>query len=150
EFPLYSNSAYQATGDPAVAFDAAGHAYYATLGFRFVGPTSAQNPDVLVSDSGDGGKTWRNRLVATGSGNFGSIGDLLDKEYVAAWGNGNAIVTYGNFRTMPHEESARIYSTVTHDGGATWSRPQVISGDLDEAFVSIPTVAADGRIYVAF
>src|SRR4029077_8502931 len=28
--------------------------------------------------------------------------------------------------------------------------PQVISGDLDEAFVSVPTVAADGRIYVAF
>jgi hypothetical protein len=27
EYPLYSNSAYQATGDPAVAFDAAGHAY---------------------------------------------------------------------------------------------------------------------------
>ena len=44
EFPIQSNSAYQATGDPSVAFDATGHAYYATLGFRFVGPTSASNP----------------------------------------------------------------------------------------------------------
>jgi hypothetical protein len=26
----------------------------------------------------------------------------------------------------------------------------VISGDLDQAFVSVPTVAADGRVYVAF
>src|SRR5204863_7359356 len=48
EYPITFNSKYQATGDPAVAFDAAGHAYYATLGFRFVGPTSGLNPDVLV------------------------------------------------------------------------------------------------------
>ena len=60
-YPIYSNSAYQATGDPALAFDAAGHAYYGTLGFRFVGPANATNPDVLVSNSGDGGKTWNSR-----------------------------------------------------------------------------------------
>lgn len=74
EFPLYSTSAYQATGDPAVAFDASGHAYYATLGFRFVGPFNAQNPDVLVANSGDGARrgafagshravAWRRVLV---------------------------------------------------------------------------------------
>jgi len=39
-----SNSAYRGTGDPAIAFDADGHAYYATLGFRFVGPANATNP----------------------------------------------------------------------------------------------------------
>jgi hypothetical protein len=152
EYPLYSNSAYQATGDPAVAFDATGHAYYATLGFRFVGPTNAQNPDVLVANSGDKGKTWNVVRVGHGSGNFGSVGDLLDKEYVAAWGNGNAIVTFGDFRLAQKGSfvSAKIYSVVTHDGGKTWTKPTVISGDLDEAFVSVPTVAADGRIYVAF
>ena len=32
----------------------------------------------------------------------------------------------------------------------TGRTPRVISGSLDEAFVSVPTVAADGRIYVAF
>ena len=89
-FPLYSNSAYQGTGDPAVAFDATGHAYYATLGFRFVGPANATNPDVLVANSGDKGRTWSVSRVAAGSGNSTSVGDLLDKEYVAAWGNGNA------------------------------------------------------------
>ena len=45
--------------------------------------------------------------------------------------------------------NARIYSCVTHDSGATWSTPTIISGTLDQAFVSVPTVAADGRIYVA-
>jgi len=152
EYPLYSNSAYQATGDPSVAFDATGHAYYATLGFRFVGPFNATNPDVLVANSGDGGKTWSVKRVSAGSGVETSVGGLLDKEYIAAWGAGNAIVTYGDFRLGIKGSfiSARIYSSVTHDYGKTWSAPHVISGNLDEAFVSVPTVAADGRIYVAF
>jgi hypothetical protein len=151
-YPIVFNSAYQATGDPSVAFDASGHAYYATLGFRFVGPANAQNPDVLVANSGDGGKTWSSVRVAAGSGNFGSVGDLLDKEYIAAWGNGNAIVTFGDFPLAQKGSFtvARIFSSVTHDHGATWSTPRVISGDLDQAFVSVPTVAADGRIYAAF
>jgi hypothetical protein len=152
EYPIFFDSAYQGTGDPALAFDASGHAYYGTLGFRFVGPNNATNPDVIVGNSADGGKTWTSVRVAAGSGNEGSVGDLLDKEYVAAWGNGNAIVTFGDFRLGNKGSfvSAKILSSVTHDGGATWSTPRVISGALDEAFVSVPTVAADGRIYVAF
>jgi hypothetical protein len=152
EYPLNSNSAYQASGDPSVAFDDSGHAYYGTLGFRFVGPVNAQNPDVLVANSGDGGKSWTVSRIAQGSGVETSVGDLLDKEYVAAWGHGNAIVTFGDFRLGQRGSfvSARIYASVTHDAGKTWSKPRVISGDLDEAFVSVPTVAADGRIYVAF
>jgi hypothetical protein len=151
-FPLFSSSTYQGTGDPAVAFDASGHAYYGTLGFRFVGPFSATNPDVLVSNSGDKGKTWSVVRVASGSGTETSVGDLLDKEYVAAWGHGNAIVTYGDFRLGQKGGfiSARIFSSVTHDGGNSWSTPVVISGTLDEAFVSTPVVAADGRIFVSF
>jgi hypothetical protein len=152
EYPLNANSAYQATGDPAVAFDASGHAYYATLGFRFVGPTNALSPDVLVFNSGDGGRHWTQSRIATGSGNFGSPGELLDKEYVAAWGNGNAVVTFGDFHDVQKGAtvSARIFASVTHDFGATWSTPRVISGDLDQAFVSVPTVTSTGRIFVAF
>jgi hypothetical protein len=150
-YPLFSSSTYQATGDPAVAFDGSGHAYYATLGFRFVGATNAQSPDVLVSNSGDKGKTWNVVKVAAGSGVFTSVGDVLDKEYIAAWGNGNAIVTYGDFRQAQKGSfvSAKIYSSVTHDGGNTWTAPVIISGALDEAFVSVPVVAGN-RIFVAF
>lgn len=152
EYPLNSNSAYQASGDPSVAFDAAGNAYYGTLGFRFVGPVNAQNPDVLVGSSSDGGRTWSTSRIAQGSGVETSVGDLLDKEYVAAWGNGNAIVTFGDFRLAQKGSfvSARIYASVTHNAGKTWSTPQVISGSLDEAFVSVPTVTSDGRIFVSF
>src|SRR4051794_26811433 len=152
EYPIRSNSSYQATGDPAVAFDGSGHAYYATLGFRFAGPVNGVNPDVVVANSGDGGKTWESVRIASGSGSFGSVGDLLDKEYIAAWGAGNAIVTFGDFRLLQKGvlSTGRIYASVTHDFGHTWTKPVVISGSLDQAFVSVPTVAADGRIYVAF
>jgi hypothetical protein len=152
EYPVYSSSTYQATGDPSVAFDASGHAYYATLGFRFVGPFNATNPDVLVANSGDGGKTWSVTRVAAGSGVATSVGDFLDKEYVTAWGHGNAIVTFGDFRQAQKGAvvSARIYDSVTHDYGKTWSHPTLISGDLDQSFASVPTVTSDGRIFVAF
>jgi hypothetical protein len=152
EYPVDANSAYQATGDPAVAFDASGTAYYSTLGFRFVGPTNAQSPDVLVHASHDGGKTWNTVVIARGSGNFGSVGELLDKEYVAAWGNGNAIVTFGDFHNMQKgvTASTTIFASVTHDGGATWSKPTPISGDLGQGFVSTPTVTSNGRVFVSF
>jgi hypothetical protein len=150
-YPIFSNSTYQGTGDPALAFDAAGNAYYGTLGFRFVGPANATNPDVLVSTSQDKGKTWATHRVAAGSGNEGSVGDLLDKEYVAAWGNGNAIVTYGDFRLGANGSfvSGRIFASVTHDAGLTWSAPTLISGTLDQAFVSVPVFSGD-TVYVAF
>jgi hypothetical protein len=152
EYPLYSSTTYQATGDPALAFDASGHAYYATLGFRFVSSANETTPDVLVANSGDGGKTWNVSRIASGSGVATSPGAFLDKEYVTAWGNGNALVTYGNFTDVQKgvTESAHIYSSVTHDFGKSWSAPVVISGSLDEAFVSTPVVAADGSIYVSF
>src|SRR4029453_8394870 len=40
ENPTESNSAYQATGDPAVAFDASGHAFYSTLRSRSPSPVT--------------------------------------------------------------------------------------------------------------
>ncbi len=152
EYPLYSNFAYQGTGDPAIAFDADGHAYYATLGFRFVGPANATNPDVLVGSSGDKGKTWKVSVVGHGSGTETSVGDLLDKEYIAAWGHGNAIVTFGDFRLAQKGAyvSGKIHAVVTHDSGKTWTAPTVISGSLHDAFVSTPVVTADGRIFVSF
>jgi hypothetical protein len=159
-------ASYVATGDPAVAFDASGNAYLATLGFLFSqGKGGSVNPDVLVEHSSDGGKTWSEpSRVASGSGNFGSVGTFNDKEYIAAWGNGNAIVTWTVFNDgqKGNTINSTINDVVTHDGGQTWTKGTEISGSAafcpgaqggtacDQSTGSVPTVATDGSIYVAF
>ncbi len=169
DYPI-TTPQYSATGDPAVAFDASGTAYLATLGFLFSegrSPTETA-PDVIVSHSSDGGKTWVGPVrVATGTGSLGSVSTFNDKEYIAAWGSGNAIVTWTVFNDGIHGNTINspIFDVVTHDGGKTWTSPTEISGSAsfcigalpsaptacDQDQFSVPAVAAGGgSISVAF
>lgn len=164
-YPIRFNS-YVSTGDPAVAFDASGNAYLATLGFLWSqGLGCCTNPDILVAHSTDGGKTWSSpsRVVA-GTGSFSSVGLFNDKEYITAWGNGNALVTWTEFNDGIGGSyiSSPIFASVTHDGGNTWSKPTEISGSAafcigaqggnacNQSQGATPVVAADGSIYVSF
>ena len=151
---LVSND-YNFTGDPGVAFDARGTAYVSTLGFRYNGGNSGTGvqPDILAARSTDGGATWSRQLrVATGTGSFFSPGRGLDKESIAAWGDGNAVVTWTQFNQAQKGGyvSSPLYASVTHDGGNTWSPGVLISGSRLYNQGSVPTVAADGGIYVSF
>jgi hypothetical protein len=167
EYPLANQNAYTSTGDPAIAFDADGRAYYATLGFTWSQSfPCCNNPDVVVETSTDGGATWSSlRRVANGSGYFNSPGTFNDKEYIAAWGSGNAIVTWTHYNDglFGSYISSPIYASVTHDGGATWTAGQSISGSADfcsnpaettdacnQDQFSTPAVADDGSIFVSF
>lgn len=161
---------YVATGDPAVAFDADGTVYMATLGFLFSqGNGCCTNPDVLVAHSTDKGITWSKPVrVAAGSGSDGSVGIFNDKEYIAAWGHGNVMVTWTVFNDGNKGSyiSSPINDVVSHDGGNTFTSGTEISGSApfcvgspasnegstacNQDQVSVPSVAADGSIYVAF
>ncbi len=157
---------YIATGDPAVSFDAHGTAYLATLGFVFSqGVSGGNTPDILVAHSTDGGKTWSTPVrVAHGTGTFTSPGIFNDKDYLTAWGNGNAIVTWTVFNDGKGGITINnpIFDAVTHDGGKTWTTGTEISGSApfcigaqggtacDQDQFSVPTVARGGSIYVAF
>ncbi len=152
DYPVASNAGYQATGDPAVAFDAAGHAYYATLGFRFVSAGNIQNADVVVNNSSDGGKTWNEVVVQHGSGVATSVGNSLDKEFLTAWGDGNAIVTWTNFLQDQKGNivSVTTHSSVSHDGGRTWSEQNQINGGLLSSDFTTPEFTADHRLFTTF
>jgi hypothetical protein len=154
DYPIqYDPNLYNRASDPAVAFDADGTAYLATVGFIRLPNGGNTPPDVLVAHSADGGQSWSVPLrVAAGSGTSGSTEVSNDKEYITAWGHGNAIVTWteftydksGNFVESP------IFASVTHDGGNTWTPPVEISGNLTLDQASVPVLAADGSLYVAF
>lgn len=159
---------YNATGDPAVAYDADGTAYLATLGFVYSnGGAAFTNPDILVSHSNDGGEQWtRPSVVAVGPGSWMTPGPSQDKEMIAAWGHGNAIVTWTRFLLGKQGSyiQSPIYASVTHDGGKTWTSGVEISGAAsfcegagpgaaracNQSQYSWPVVAADGSIYVYF
>jgi len=160
---------YTTASDPAISFDANGTAYYATLGYVFsqgVRGVGVTHFDILVAHSTDGGRTWSTVRVSNdpGGGKGLSGGHFNDKDYLVAWGNGNAIVTWTvfTFDIQTKYVSSPIYASVTHDGGKTWSNPTQISGSAsfctgaqggnpcDQDQGSVPIVAADGSIYVAF
>jgi hypothetical protein len=164
-YPINSNYC-GGTGDSSVAFDAAGTAYIATNCTRISQAlVSHSYGDIVATHSSDGGKTWSTptRVVA-GTGWFGSVGLWNDKAYLTAWGSGNAIVTWTefNFGIQGSYSSSPIFASVTHDGGKTWSTPTEISGSAafcigaqggtkcDQSLFAVPTVAADGSVYVAF
>ncbi len=164
-YPVYYRG-YTSTGDPAVAFDASGNAYLATLGFTWSQNRGCCiNPDILVATSSDGGKSWsRPARVASGKGYFTTPGKFNDKEYITAWGDGNAIVTWTIFNQGVGGSyiNSPIYASVTHDAGKSWTAPTEISGSAsfcigaqggnacDQSQASVPVVAADGSIYVSF
>ena len=159
---------YRATGDPAVAYDADGRAYIATLGFGYSNGGSAfRNPDILVTHSADGGAHWsRPSVVDVGPGSWMTPGPSQDKEMITAWGHGNALVTWTRYLLGKHGAyiQSPIYASVTHDGGVTWSAPTEISGAAsfcvgngpgaanacNQSQFSWPVITANGEAFVFF
>ncbi len=124
---------YWGTSDPSIAFDASGSAYLGVAAVPRVGGVRL-NTDFLVTRSDDGGKTWSGPVVvAHGSGPFEGKGVLTDNSRLVAWGHGNVLVTWlkvvlGN---NGRQIRAPLEDAVSHDGGASWSPPTVISGKAD-------------------
>jgi hypothetical protein len=144
------------TGDPGVAFDADGRAYFSTLGKTFLANGQSTPEDIQVAHSADGGQNWSVPVrVAAGSGTATGAEIDKDKPYIAAWGHGNAIVSWTEFIYGDNHsvKKSPIFASVTHDGGNTWTAPIQISaqklGFVPDQY-SVPVVAADGNIYVAF
>jgi photosystem II stability/assembly factor-like uncharacterized protein len=162
--------------DPVTVFDTKhGTTVHASLNFFFNEDfTQVCNGDLTVSLSYNGGLDWVAPVVVDqGKGcDLDKLQIFNDKEWIVVDNNpsskfyGRTYLTWSKF--LAHfgaYASSAIWESHSDDGGRTWSRPHPISGRnpllctfqttghkalCDEDQFSVPTVGADGTVYVAF
>ncbi len=144
---------YDAGGDPSVAFDSQGHVFYAGLGFDRTSPpnTVAVNKGTF---HGSGNLTWG---PPTFINQTTSPSTLNDKEWIAVDSHASSpfrdriYVTWTRFIFNAHNGSyvqSPIAFVSSSDGGATFTTPKLISGNVLYGQGSRPVVGPDGTLYV--
>jgi hypothetical protein len=144
---------YDAGGDPAVAFDTHGHVFYAGLGFN---RTSAPNTVAVNKGTfdGSGSLSWGAPVFINPTT---SPSTLNDKEWIAVDSHtssafrDNVYVTWTRFLFNANNGSytqSPIFFVRSTDGGATFSSPKSISGNVLYGQGSRPVVGPDGTLYV--
>ncbi|MGZ5369022.1 MAG: sialidase family protein [Aeromicrobium sp.] len=170
------NNPQQTGSDPVTVFDRKhGTAIHSSLNYSFQLPTGEScRGDVTVSVSPDGGITWLPaEVVDSGFGCDLSNTQLFnDKEWIVtdnyptSPNYGRTYLTWTKFISASGVfQSSPIFESHSDDGGLHWTKPHEISGAnaalctfqssgpvgrCDENQFSVPTVAPDGTVYVAF
>ena len=161
--------------DPVTVFDpVSGNVIHSSLNFLITDEGLSADGDLVVSLSHDGGVTWGEPVVVAGG--LGDDDDPLqlfnDKEWMVTDTNpdspfyGRTYLTWTQFRARSGQfAESPIFEAHSDDGGVTWTEPQEISGrnrefctfqetggpgECDEDQFSVPTVAPDGTLHVAF
>lgn len=147
------DGAYDAGGDPTIAFSPDGNvAYFVCQAFNFTPPYQIA---LLLNRSYDGGRTWQHTgltQVSTWNGNGktkGSTGQFPDHENVHVDPtNGYVYVTWAEFNGKGTHSP--VYIAVSHDQGNTFTLSQVTAGSVrnnqDQRIVTDPM----GNAYVVF
>lgn len=150
-----SGGPYDAGGDPAVAFDSRGHAYYAGLGFDRTAPPNTVAVNRGSFDSA-GKLSWSQPTFINQTT---SPSTFNDKEWIAADASvaspfrDRVYVTFTRFIFNPvngHYVQSPIMEAHSSDGGRTFSAPQLIGAPAIYSQGSRPAVAHDGTVYVFF
>jgi hypothetical protein len=144
---------YDAGGDPAVAFDSQGHVYYAGLGFDRTAPPNTVTVNRGTFD-GSGHLTWGPPTFINATT---SPSTLNDKEWIAVDSHSaspfrdRVYVTWTRFLFNAHTRAyvqSPIAFAYSSDGGATFSTPKLIAGNVLYGQGSHPVVGPDGTLYV--
>jgi BNR repeat protein len=144
---------YDAGGDPSVAFDSHGHVYYAGLGFDRTAPPNTVAVNKGTFDNA-GHLSWS---APTFINPTTAPSTLNDKEWIAVDAHASSpfrdrvYVSWTRFimnaRTGAYVQSP-ISFVYSKDGGATFSAPQLIAGNVLYSQGSHPAVGPDGTVYV--
>ncbi len=144
---------YDAGGDPSLAFNSQGTVFYAGLGFDRTAPPNTVAVNVGTFDS-SGALSWSQPTFINPTT---SPAILNDKEWIGVDSHvgspfqDRVYVSWTRFIFNPingryvQSPIAFVYST---DNGATFSQPQLISGNVLYGQGSHITVGPDGTVYV--
>ena len=162
---------WQASGDPSVAWDTRGNAYYSCLVFMRGSPPS-NNPDlssgvVVFRSTGNGGASWNftGRFTTFANDVAGSGAILEDKPYVTVDDHAGSpfrdriYVTWTEFTTT----TALIYEASSSDFGESFGPRHLVStasalcrfpisaaGGCDNNQFSQPFTGPDGALHVVW
>jgi len=167
---------WQASGDPSVAWDSRGNAYFSCLVFMRGKPTT-NNSDLssgvyVYRSTGDGGASWNfpgRPVVETFTRSTTGL-PLTDKPYIAVDSNPSSPFrdrVYVTWTQFAADGTAYIYEVHSNDYGQTFSSPVVVStdstslctntngqptpqGNCNANQFSDPFIGPDGTLYVAF
>jgi len=162
-------------GDPGIAFDSNGRAYYCHLASGAGASNFTRNNGVFVASSTNGGASWgttvavaSNTWPATGTVPFEDKPFVAADEFPASPYTDRVYVSWTRFYDGNHPNDGAtgggdiLFSRST-DNGATWSAPLSLTdstlqpgnggtGTAGTSFVqgSEPEVAANGDVYVCY
>ena len=144
--------AYDAGGDPTIAFSPDGKvAYYVCQAFDFTPP---HDMALLLNRSRDGGFTWQTSglvQVSTFNGNgttSGSNGKFADHENIHVdRTNGYVYVTWAEFSGNTHSP---VYVAVSHDQGNTFTLRKITAGNVRNNQDQRVVTDGSGNAYLVF
>ena len=166
---------FQTSGDPSVAWDSKGNAYYNCMMFQR-GAGTTNNPDVssgiyLYRSTGNSGASWNftgHPVVEQFSTDPSGL-PLLDKPYMTVDSHAGSPFQdriYVTWTRFDLDGSAIIYEAYSNDYGQTFSSPVVVSRSsayctnsfgvpttvttCNENQFSDPFTGSDGALYVVF
>jgi hypothetical protein len=125
-------------GDPGVAFDRAGNAYFSFIDSNF---------GISVRKSTDGGVSWGTAVQVAAS----PVPNGVEDKPAIAVGPDHANTALDRIYVGWDDESAEglLQVSSSGDGGATWTAPVSVDGKRFEIYAQ-PAVAADGTFYIAW
>ena len=149
---------YDYAGDPAVAFDANGVAYFACFGYQAYPP---YNVALYLSRSFDGGRTWLKGppsepltqvTVFQGNGvTKGSTGQFPDHEAMTIASDGTIYVTWAQFHGFGYSSPVWVATANISDKNLKFTTVQVTSGTTQSDQDQRVAVKPDGSVaYLTF